>query len=50
MEVREYDEQDGKIISMFMQKQDTYKTDAILTAVCKTQTYSIKKGILKYGT
>ena len=48
MEVREYDEQDDKIISMFLQNQNTNSKETQLAGMCNTTTYSLKKGILKY--
>ena len=46
MEVREYNEQDAKIMLMFLQNLIPNNKDTKLIGVCNTTTYSLKKGIL----
>ena len=48
MEIKEYDAEEAEIMLMFLQKQITNKSEN-LKGVCNTQTYNIKKGIIKYG-
>ena len=38
MEVREYDNQDTKIMSMFIQNKHTYNNEKKLTGECNTNT------------
>ena len=49
MEVREYNEQEAKIMIMFLWNLNPNNKETKFTGVCNTTTYSIKKGILKYG-
>ena len=49
MKVKEYDKYDAKIISMFMQYINIGKDQTKIAGVCNTNTYSLNKGILKYG-
>ena len=48
-EVKEYDKYDVKIISMFMQYINIGNNPTKIARVCNTNTYSLNKGILKYG-
>ena len=48
MEVREYNEQEVKIMLMFLQNQNPNNQKTKFTGVCNTTTYSLKKGKLKY--
>ena len=49
MEVKEYDKHDAKIISMFMQYNNIINNQTKIARVCNTNTYSLNKGILKFG-
>ena len=48
MEIKEYDAEEAEIMLMFLQKEITDKSEK-LKGICNTQTYNIKKGIIKYG-
>ena len=49
IEVREYNEQETKILLMFLQNLNPNNKETKLTGICNATTYSLKKGILKYG-
>ena len=49
MEEKQYDEQDAQIISLFIQNQLSKTNNSNLTGVCNTNTYNLRKGILKYS-
>ena len=49
MEVREYNEQEAKIMLTFLQNLNPNSKKIKLAGVCNTTTYSLNKGIWKYG-
>ena len=49
MEIKEYSNEDAQIIATFLQHKITNQNMGKITGVCNTNTYSLNKGILKYG-
>ena len=49
MEVKEYDKYDTKNISIFMQYINIGNNQTKIAGVCNTNTFSLNKGILKFG-
>ena len=49
IELKQYDELDAQVISLFLQNKVPNKEERNITGVCNTNTFNIKKGILKYG-
>ena len=48
LEIQEYDEEEATVMAMFMQKYINKPEHPKITGVCNTQTYNLRKGILKY--
>ena len=49
MEIKEYNNDDARIIATFLQNKLTCNKEDKIAGVCNTNTYSLSKGILKYG-
>ena len=49
IKVKQYDKLDAQVISLFLQNKMPNERERNIKGVYNTNTYDIKKGILKYG-